>query len=117
MKFPLVTEPTPLTALEIKAMRALHLAQQDLHHEYESALAMTSRTYRMEDNAQICNQSRALTHHPDAQHQLSHLTGHYERGVGLLAWCYAAGMLPISSPSWPRSSSWSWNRQGRSTPC
>ncbi|MEU4891463.1 hypothetical protein AB0B12_02230 [Streptomyces sp. NPDC044780] len=51
--FPACIEAAPLTALEIEALRALHVTLQDLRHEYESALAVTHRSYRLEQNAEV----------------------------------------------------------------
>ncbi|MFF7189671.1 hypothetical protein ACFZAR_31575 [Streptomyces sp. NPDC008222] len=48
MEFPAFTEAAPLTALEIEALRALHVTLQDLRHEYDSALALTQRCYRLD---------------------------------------------------------------------
>jgi len=97
MDFPSFTDVAPLTTLEIEALRALHVTLQDLRHEYESALAVTSRSYRLEENAQVYTQGRALTHHPDALHQLGRLADRYERGVGLLAWRYASAAAVLGT--------------------
>lgn len=98
MDFPVFTDAAPLTALEVEALRSLHVTLQDLRHEYESALALTHRSYRLEENAAVYTQGRALTHHPDALHRLGRLADRYERGVGLLSWRYAsaAAVLGIS---------------------
>ncbi|RNG37374.1 hypothetical protein [Streptomyces botrytidirepellens] len=90
MDFPAFTDSAPLTALEIEALRALHVTLQDLRHEYESALAVTHRYQRLKENAEVYAQGRGLTHHPDALHQLGRLAYRYERGVGLLVWRYAS---------------------------
>ncbi|MEU1628258.1 hypothetical protein ABZ746_23595 [Streptomyces sp. NPDC020096] len=97
MDFPVFTEAVPLTALEIEALRALHVTLQDLRHEYESALALTHRCYRLEENAEVYTHGRVLTHHPDALHQLGRLADRYERGVGLLAWRYASAAAVLGT--------------------
>ncbi|MEU6351611.1 hypothetical protein ABZ896_20085 [Streptomyces sp. NPDC047072] len=97
MDFPLFTEAAPLTSLEIEALRSLHVTLQDLRHEYESALAVTGRSYRLEENAQVYTQGRALTHHPDSLHRLSLLAGRYERSVGLLTWRYASAAAVLGT--------------------
>ncbi|MGW5450197.1 hypothetical protein [Streptomyces asiaticus] len=97
MEFPAFTEAAPLTALEIEALRAVHVTLQDLRHEYESALAVTHRSYRLEENAEVYTHGRALTHHPDALHELSRLADHYERGVGLLTWRHASAAAVLGT--------------------
>lgn len=97
MSFPLFTEAAPLTSLEVEALRSLHVTLQDLRHAYESALTLTGRSFRLEENARVYTQGRALTHHPDALHRLSLLASGYERGVGLLAWRYASAALVLGT--------------------
>jgi hypothetical protein len=97
MEFPVFTDAAPLTALEIEALRSLHVTLQDLRHEYESALALTHRSYRLEENAQVYTQGRALTHHPDALFRLGRLADRYERGVGLLTWRYASAAAVLGT--------------------
>ncbi|MCQ8836462.1 hypothetical protein [Streptomyces malaysiensis] len=97
MNFPVFTEDAPLAALEIEALRALHVTLQDLRHEYNSALAVTHRSYRLEENAEVYTQGGALAHHPDALHELSRLADHYERGVGLLTWRHASAAAVLGT--------------------
>lgn len=97
MDFPAFTDAAPLTALEIEALRALHVTLQDLRHEHESALALTHRFYRLGQNAEVYTQGRALTHHPHALHQLSRLADRYERGTGLLTWRYASAATMLGT--------------------
>lgn len=97
MDFPAFTEAAPLTALEIEALRALHVTLQDLRHEYESALALTHRCYRLEENAAVYTHGKALSHHPDALHQLGLLSDRYERGVGLLIWRSASAATVLGT--------------------
>ncbi|MFI1606961.1 hypothetical protein ACH4YN_33250 [Streptomyces griseofuscus] len=96
MEFPDFAEAAPLTTLEIEALRSLHVTLQDLRHEYDSALALTQRCYRLQENAEVYTHGRALTHHPDALHRLYGLADSYESGVGLLAWRYASAATVLS---------------------
>ncbi|WP_327349037.1 hypothetical protein [Streptomyces europaeiscabiei] len=97
MEFPVFTDAAPLTALGIEALRALHVTLQDLRHEYDSALALTQRCYRLEENAEVYTHGRALTHHPEALHRLYTLADHYERGVGLLTWRHAGAAAVLGT--------------------
>ncbi|WP_055534324.1 hypothetical protein [Streptomyces graminilatus] len=97
MEFPEFTDAASLTTLEIEALRALQVTLQDLRNEYESALAVTSRSYRLKGNAEVYTQGRALTHHPDALFRLSRLADRYERGVGLLVWHYASAAAVLGT--------------------
>ncbi|GGU51778.1 hypothetical protein [Streptomyces violascens] len=97
MDFPEFTDTAALAALEIEALRALHITLQDLRHEYDSALALTQRSYRMEENAELYTQGRTLTLHPEALHQAGCLADRYERGIGLLAWRYASAATVLGT--------------------
>lgn len=97
MDFPAFTDPGPLTEPEIEALRSLHVTLQDMRHEYQSALALTERCYRLGENAEVYTHGRALSHHPEALHLLGGLADHFERGVGLLTWRYAAAAVVLGT--------------------
>jgi hypothetical protein len=96
--FPVFIASAPLTEVEIEALRAMHIALKDLRHEYESALAVTSRSYLMYESAEVYTHGLVMTHHTDALRSVGRLASTYEQGVGLLCWRYAsaAAVLGIS---------------------
>ncbi|MFC9431920.1 hypothetical protein [Streptomyces sp. NPDC056987] len=95
MLFPDLANLPDLTAHEAGALRSLHVAQTELQHSYESALAASGRAQRTHEIAEIHTEGQPFTHHPEALLSLGHFAAAYEREVGMLAWRYVGAAIVL----------------------